>query len=159
MKRFFLAAILTLVCGFFSFGDSAKAYTFPHKLNISFTGTHVELIPHVDSDAYDWNVGYKFTIFNAENCKTTIKIQMMHLSGRFMSLSIKDYVGNWPDRTAQDVITPSIPAHTGCILKIRKANAKTFALREPTEPFPKFMIFLLSAKDSFLKKQASAPAA
>lgn len=108
MKRFFLAAILTLVCGFFSFGDSAKAYTFPHKLNISFTGTHVELIPHVDSDAYDWNVGYKFTIFNAENCKTTIKIQMMHLSGRFMSLSIKDYVGNWPDRTAQDVITPSI---------------------------------------------------
>ncbi|MEC1355284.1 hypothetical protein P9D51_01170 [Bacillus sonorensis] len=102
MKRFLL--ITVLVCGFLSFGSSAEAYTFPHKLNITLTGTHEEPIPDIDFNS-NWNIGYKFTIFNAENCKTTIKIQMMHLSGRFMSLSIKDYDGDWPDRTAQDVTT------------------------------------------------------
>ncbi|MDE1454142.1 hypothetical protein PVN32_18440 [Bacillus paralicheniformis] len=103
MKRFLL--ITVLVCGFFIFGSNAEAYSFPHKLNLTFTGTHVEDIPDSDTNFSNWHIGYKFTIFDAENCKTTIKIQMMHLSGRFMSLSIKDFEGNWPDRTAQDVIT------------------------------------------------------
>ncbi|TWM59897.1 hypothetical protein [Bacillus licheniformis] len=104
MKRFLL--MMVLICGFFSFVSRAEAYSFPHKLNLTFTGTHVEDIPDSsDLNVSNWHIGYKFTIFNAENCKTTIKIQMMHLSGRFMSLSIKDFEGDWPDRTAQDVIT------------------------------------------------------
>ncbi|RCK11734.1 hypothetical protein DT075_19865 [Bacillus licheniformis] len=104
MKRFLL--MMVLICGFFSFVSRAEAYSFPHKLNLTVTGTHVEDIPDSsDLNVSNWHIGYKFTIFNAENCKTTIKIQMMHLSGRFMSLSIKDFEGDWPDRTAQDVIT------------------------------------------------------
>ncbi|MDA7026440.1 hypothetical protein PJ311_07395 [Bacillus sp. CLL-7-23] len=108
MKRFLLIAVFMLVSSLFSFGNHAKAeiVKYPKKLDVTFTGTHIQDIPHTDFDPplYDhWRLGYRFTIFNAENCKTKIKIQMMHLSGRYMSLSIKEFVGNMPNRTAEDV--------------------------------------------------------
>ncbi|KKB73707.1 MULTISPECIES: hypothetical protein [Bacillus] len=140
MKRFLSAAILTLVCGFFSFGGSAAAYTFPHKLNITFTGSHVEPIPYNDSDSRNWNIGYKFTIFNAENCKTTIKIQMMHLAGRFMSLSIKDFVGNWPDRTAQDVIT-SMPRTYRLYFENTEGECKNIRIKGTYGAVPEILDF------------------